>query len=40
VWRRAVTRLAKPRMAAFFDARYSIINDQFCTINGLKLGLE
>ncbi|WP_157887036.1 hypothetical protein [Hymenobacter sp. PAMC 26628] len=40
VRRRAVARLAKPRVVAFFDARYSIINSHFVTINGLKLGLE
>ncbi len=40
VGRRAVARLAKPRVVAFYDARYSIINSHFCTINGLKLGLE
>lgn len=40
MWRWAVARLAKPRVVAFFDARYSIINGRFCIINGLKLGLE
>ena len=32
--------LPRPRVVAFFDARYSVINGHFCTINGLKLGLE
>lgn len=40
VGRRAVARLAKPRVVAFYDARYSVINSHFCTIAGLKLGLE
>ncbi|WP_140466313.1 hypothetical protein [Hymenobacter nivis] len=40
VRRHAVARLPKPRVVAFFDARYSIINGHFVTINGLKLGLE
>lgn len=40
VRRHAVARLPKPRVVAFFDARYSIINGRFVTINGLKLGLE
>ncbi|MFD1470637.1 hypothetical protein ACFQ48_20595 [Hymenobacter caeli] len=40
VGRRAVARLEKPRVVALYDARYSIINSHFCTINGLKLGLE
>ncbi len=40
VGRRAVARLARPRVVAFYDARYSIINGHFGTIAGLKLGLE
>lgn len=40
VGRRAIPRLAKPRFVAQYDSRYSIINRQFTTINGLKLGVE
>ncbi|QKG52825.1 hypothetical protein [Hymenobacter sp. BRD67] len=31
---------ARRRLVVQYDSRYSIINSHFCTINGLKLGLE
>ncbi|RYY10172.1 MAG: hypothetical protein EOO36_21015, partial [Cytophagaceae bacterium] len=31
---------AKRKLVLQIDSRYSIINSKFCTINGLKLGLE
>ncbi len=40
VGRRAVPRLARTRFVAQYDSRYSILNQHFTTINGLKLGVE
>lgn len=40
VGRRAVPRLAHRRVVVLYDSRYSILNHHFCTINGLKAGIE
>ena len=40
VGRRAVPRLPHARVVVLYDSRYSILNHHFCTINGLKAGIE
>ena len=38
--RRFVPRLPHTRYVVLYDSRYSILNHRFCTINGLKAGVE
>jgi hypothetical protein len=37
---RAAPPFSHRRLVVQYDSRYSIINSHFCTINGLKLGME
>lgn len=40
VGRRTVPRLARPRLVALYDSRYSLLNGQLYTVNGLRAGIE